>query len=422
LRDMQANVIGEFFDRELMKEIRSKFAYTDNCPYSGKRAYLDNCSGSLRLCEMVENVKKEIMLPDQFGRLTKGSEHMMQVKAKAENDVLLFLGVSSGKIMPALSATDAIFRVIRNAISHFPGSNVVTTALEHASVFSSMKMYADINQKEWRVAPIDKETGSVKTESILELIDKNTSVLAFIHGSNMTGSYLDVSTIVKETRRINKNTCIIIDGVQYVPHAQLYLDEFMPDVYVFTPYKAYGKKGIAFAWLSERFSLIPHDKLIGKKVNDWELGSMDHGEYAAFSSVIDYICWLGSHFTLVDERRTKIVAGMNAIAAHNTALLNKLVNVLRPMHNIVMYGITDKLENRSCVIPFNIKGLNSSQCVNKYLFEGIVVQNRISDAYSKHFMEGLGVQEGELIRLSAAHYNTPEEIDFFIEVTNKFAT
>lgn len=39
------------------------------------------------------------------------------------------------------------------------------------------------------------------------------------------------------------------------------------------PYKCFGNRGIGFAWVSDRVAVLPHDKLLAKKANEWELGS-----------------------------------------------------------------------------------------------------------------------------------------------------
>ena len=49
-----------------------------------------------------------------------------------------------------------------------------------------------------------------------------------------------------------------------------------------------------------------------------------------------------------------------------------------------------------------------------YLREkGIRVHNRIFDAYSRHTLSALGLEE--CVRVSLAHYNTREEVDIFLK-------
>jgi len=409
------------FPESLLKEIRQRFYYPDWGPHDGQRIFLDNASGSLRLKRMVEAVEREISIPDQLGRATKGSKHAMEVKARGEDDVRLFLGTRSGVIMPAQTATAAAFRVVEDAVAYYPGSNVVTTALEHPSIFDSTQIFAKAYGKEWRVVPFDLETGVVKAESVLNLVDRNTSVLAIIHGSNVTGAYNDVATIIKEARNINPNLCVIVDGVQYAPHAPVDVETIQPDVYIIGCYKSFCKKGIAFAWLSDRFATIPHRKLIGKKPNEWELGSLDQADFAAWSSVVDYWCWLGSQFTTSTDRRQQLVAGMQAAEGHETAILQRLLygtgeqRGLKHMDSVSVYCIGDNLEHRACLVSFNIKNVPAPEAVDAYISKGIAISARVSDAYSRHILGQIGVDS--VVRLSACHYTSADEIDMFLKVT-----
>ena len=77
-----------------------------------------------------------------------------------------------------------------------PGTNVVTTGLDHASVRSAVTMFAEKYKKEKRIAEASPDIGSVSVETILEKIDKDTCLLAVIHASNVTGEIFKVKKIV----------------------------------------------------------------------------------------------------------------------------------------------------------------------------------------------------------------------------------
>jgi selenocysteine lyase/cysteine desulfurase len=61
--------------------------------------------------------------------------------------------------------------------------------------------------------------------------------------------------------------------------------------------------------------------------------------------------------------------------------------------------------------------MTSGQGVAGYRNRFVRVHNRVSDEYSKHTLQALG--ETEVLRLSACHYNTPQEIDQFLQVTQE---
>lgn len=413
-----------FFSADLLKEIRSRFAYVDSDPFSGQRIFLEAASGSLRLKSVIKPLTEESTLPDQLERANPASKHAKEVLKRGIENVKLFLGAESGTIMPAISSTHAIFRVVNAVTSYIPGSNVVTTELDHPAVYDSTRYFAKRTSKEWRVAKFSRETGSVSPEAILEKVDNDTCLLAFIHASNITGAVLDVEAIIKEARKIKPDLYVLVDGVQYAPHDVVEVEKMGVDAYVFGPYKAFCVKGIGFAYLSDRLSKLPHWKLGGKANTDWVLGSPENATYAAWSAVVDYVCWLGSHFTHSADRRKQIVAAMERCKTHERLLLNRLlygtdeIQGLLDMDHVTVHGIGKEISNRVCLILFSLVGMDSYQGVEYYKCQHIRVHNRVPDEYSKHILEALGVTGG--IRLSAGHYNTPEEINFFLEVTDKY--
>lgn len=415
------------FSPKLLEEIRNRFLYVDRDPYSGNRVYLEASGGSLRLKSVMETIAKESALPDELFRYNPASDHVNAAVDKGIEDVKLFLGARSGHIMPAHSATHAIFRALNTITSHVPGSNIVTTELEHPAVRSSTEYFAKITGKEWRVAKLAREKCAVPAESILELVDKDTCVLAFQHGSNQTGAINDVKAIITEARKIKSDLYVLVDAVQYAPHGPIDVEEFGADAYAFGPYKAYCVKGIGFAHISDRLANLPHWRLLDKPITNWVLGSPSHMMYASWSAAVDYLCWLGRHFTESSDRRAQVVAAKDAIHAHMKALLHRAMfgteetEGLFKLDHVDVGGMPEDFGNRLCIFLFQLAGMDASTAIERYNREHRVrLAARIMDAYSAVPLKALGWESA--VRLSAAHYNTPDEIDIFLRATKALAS
>ncbi len=409
----------------LMEEIRSRFEYVDWDPYPGKRIYLEAASGSLRPKSVIEAMAKETCLPDQQGRANPGSAHSVEVTAKGIEDLMIFFGAKSGQTIPGWSSSHVIYRITNAVLSSIPGTNVVTTGLDHASVRSAITKFAEKYRKEERIAEPNRETGSVELDTIYEKIDKDTCFLAVIHTSNVTGEVYDVKTIVEEARKIKPDLYIMVDGVQYSPSDLIDVEEIGADAYVFAPYKNYGVKGCGYAHVSDRLAKLPHWKYIFKPETSWDLGGVEHQSYAAWSAVIDYLCWLGGHFTDSTERRALVVAAMQSIKAHTTGLLSMLINGtdktrgFKDMMHITVYGMGEDLSSRACLIGFNLKGIESAKGCELYKGEQLRLHAPGQDPFFAAMLKQLGISS--FIRLSACHYNTPEEIELFLKATASFA-
>jgi cysteine desulfurase/selenocysteine lyase len=413
------------FSPKLMEEIRNQFVYVDWDPYSGKRIYFDAASGSLRPKSVIEAMAKETCLPDQQGRANPGSNHSVEVTRKGVEDLMTFFGAKSGHIAPGWSSSHVMYHITDTVLSAIPGTNVVTTGLDHASVRSAVTIFSEKYGKEARVAEANRETGSVSLDAILEKIDNNTCFLAVIHTSNVTGETFDVRAIVKEARKIKPDLYIMVDGVQYSPSDLIDVEEIGADAYVIAPYKNYGVKGCGYAHVSDRLARLPHWKYVFKPETSWDLGGVEHQSYAAWSAVIDYLRWLGSHFTDSADRRALVVAAMKSIKAHSTGLLSMLINGtdkisgFKDMEHVTVYGMGEDLSKRVCLVGFNLKGVESAKGCELYKGEQLRVHAPGQDPFFAAMLKQLGIQS--FIRLSACHYNTPEEIELFLKATASFA-
>lgn len=416
----------KLFPDQLMQEIRDRFWFVDSDPITGDRVWLESASGSLRLKAVVDAMQDQTRFPDQLGRANEGSRRAGECVTRGIEDVKTFLGARSGVIAPAMSSTHAVFRAVNAILSSSPGSNVVTTDLEHPCVFDSTQRFCELYGKEWRVAHLDPASGTVEADAILDKIDSNTALVGMIHGANITGAVLDVERVAKEARSINPDIYVLADGVQYAPHAPVDVEKLGVDAYVFGPYKAFCVKGIGFAYLSDRAAGLEHWRLNGNPVTSWGIGSAEDPTYLAWSAVVDYLCWIGSHFIRSEERRQQLVAGMEASDAHLRALLHRMLHGsetqrgLAAMEHVSLHGIGRSTDHRLCLALMNLDGMDSHQAVAFYNDARVRVHNRTRDAYSRHTLDALGVNEG--VRPSACHYNSPADIDRFLEVTESAAS
>lgn len=413
------------FSPALMEQIRSQFVYVDWDPYSGHRVYFDAASGSCRPYRVIEAMARETCLPDQQGRANPGSRHAVEVTAKGIEDLMLFFGAKRGQIIPGWSSSHCIYRITNAVLASVPGTNVVTTGLDHASVRSALTQFAAVYGKEERVAPPKPETASVELDRILNLIDKDTCFLAVTHTSNVTGEVYDVKRIVKEARKIKPDLYVMVDGVQYSPSGVIDVEEIGADAYVIAPYKNFGVKGCGFAHASERLARLPHWKYVFKPETCWDLGGVEHQSYAAWSAVVDYLCWLGSHFTSATDRRALIVAAMTAVRTHLEALLAMLLDGtpevpgLRGMKHVKMLGIGSDLSRQSLLVGFNLEGIPAHVGCDLYRGQGLRLHAAGHDPFFAQMLQQVGISS--FIRLSGSHYNTPQEIEQFLMATARFA-
>jgi selenocysteine lyase/cysteine desulfurase len=256
-------------------------------------------------------------------------------------------------------------------------------------------------------------------------VDKGTVVLAVIHSSNITGAQNPVADIIREARRVKPDLYVVVDGAQHGPHGLVDVEELGCDAYLLSSYKMFSKVGASAFYLSDRAASLPHDKLWGKPQECWEQGTREQAGYAGWSEVADYLCWLGAHFTEAPDRRGLVAAAMRAIDLHERALTHLLLHGtgrapgLLTMGHVTVHGEVEDLSIKEPCLGFSVAEMASGEVVERLARDGIRVHNRVSDAYSRHTLEALGIEE--CVRVSLCHYNTVEEAKAFLMAVARLA-
>jgi selenocysteine lyase/cysteine desulfurase len=306
-----------------------------------------------------------------------------------------------------------------------PGTNIVTTVLEHPSAFDAAAYAAGKTGMELRVARADPATGRIEADEIVRLVDGDTCFLSVMYASNITGSVMDIGAAVRGAREKKPGLYCICDAVQHAMHGVMDMDALGLDALVFAPYKFFSTRGAGYAALSPRMSLLRHHKLAGKPAGVWELGSPTPSNFAAVSAVVDYVCSMGDE-PETSERRIRFVSGMKAIREHETALYERMMDGtgaqkgLRGIPGVRVFCDDRDLSRKDLIIAFAVEGVGCAELVSRYAAERITVYERVrTSIYSARMLEALGIDG--CVRVSPLHCNTEAEVGRFLAVTEKLA-
>ena len=338
----------------------------------------------------------------------------------------VIFGVHDGALIIELTASQAMFQMVGAILENVPGGSAVTSVLEHPSAFDAVKYYCGKTGKEFRVAQANPATGGIDAEEIRRVVTPDTSLLSIMYASNITGTIMDMESIVETAREINPDIYIISDAVQHAPHAVMDVAGLKLDGVNFAPYKFFGPRGMGFAYVSDRVAKLPHRKILQRPEDIWELGSPTPGNFAAMSAVVDYVCWLGARFSDETDRRALYIAGMERIHLQERALLRHMlegsesVPGLRHIPGVHVYVDTEDLSRRDLIVAMSIDGVGLAECVAEYQKRGVTVFERVNTSvYSKRIVEAIGIQGA--IRVSPLHCHTTDDIDTYLKITKELA-
>ena len=415
---------GSAFAAGLSSEIKARFHHVDHDFMGRERLYFENAGGSLRLKAALEAVVRVDAVPDSAERIHEVAAWLKQVQVRGLADVRLMLNASGGTVHASLTASGAMFDMVRAVAEHVPGDNIVTTVLEHPSSYDAASYYAQQLGKQLRVAPSNPVSGGIDVEEIVKLIDERTCVLVLIYASNISGAKLELERAVRRAREVKPDLYIIVDAVQHAPHGLIDLETTPVDGINIAPYKFFGCRGSGFSWLSERAAVLPHHRLAGKHADFWDLGSSAPWQFAVISEIVDYVCWIGGHFTDEKDRRALFACGMERIGLHERALLARLLEGsarepgLRHIDGVTVLLDHDDLPRRDLILAIAIEGLEHTQAVREYEKRGVIVYERVATSiYSGRMLDSLGLEGA--VRVSPLHCHTFEDVDRFLEVTRE---
>ncbi|NLW50828.1 MAG: aminotransferase class V-fold PLP-dependent enzyme [Candidatus Brocadiaceae bacterium] len=412
---------GALFEDGLLGQIRGRFCHVTSDPIVGPRVYLENAGGALTLRRVVEVVAEQTAIPDNAGRANATSRRIEKTIAEGRDALRILMGASSGVVDVGESTTSNAWTVLRPMIENVAGTNAVVTNLDHPATYDTVRTLCERRGLQWRVAGLTPSRGIVEPESVAAQVDDGTVVLTVIHSSNITGTQNAVADIIRAAREKKPDLYVLVDGAQHGPHGLVDVEALGCDGYLVSSYKMFSKIGSSAFYVSERVVELPHDKLRGKPATCWEQGTREQAGYAAWSEVLGYLCWLGGHFTEAKERRALVVAAMGAVAQHERALTRMMLHGtgaapgLLSMPHVTVHGEVDDLSVKESCLGFSVDGMTSGEAVERLAVAGIRVHNRVSDAYSRHTLEALGLSE--CVRASLAHYNSPADVEAFLTAT-----
>jgi cysteine desulfurase family protein (TIGR01976 family) len=266
----------------------------------------------------------------------------------------------------------------------------------------------------------DTSTFEFDLSALDTLIDTNVKLVAAGYASNVTGTIHDVKTITARARAVG--ALVYIDAVQMAPHGVIDVQDIGCDFLVCSAYKFFGPhQGVLWG----RRAVL--DALTAYKVRaaadtppgKFETGTASREALAGVLGAVEHFAWLGEAFGEVGagaSRRQRIAAGIAAADRHERKLTAHLIAGLSRFNTVSIQGITrpEALARRVPTVSFTVAETDPAFIATRMAEAGISLWN--GHNYALEAVRRLGLMEkGGVVRVGLAHYNTIEEVDYFLE-------
>ena len=220
--------------------------------------YLDNAA-STRVREEVLETVNDILLNDyanpdaahEFGiQAAKRIKKSRQIIADA-------LSVSTKEVYFTSGGSEGNNIIIQGIINGNPrqGKHLITTKIEHPSVFEIFKEY-ERNGFEVTYLNVDSD-GRVKLDELTDSIRDDTVLISVIAVNSETGVIQDLEKIGNIIKQKNKNVYFHSDFVQGLGHIKINPAKCRLDALTVSSHKVYGPKGAGAIYLSGNVKIKP---------------------------------------------------------------------------------------------------------------------------------------------------------------------
>jgi cysteine desulfurase / selenocysteine lyase len=256
------------------------------------------------------------------------------------------------------------------------------------------------------------EDGTLDYEDFESKITAKTRIACLSHVSNVTGTINDVKRITKVAHE--NGALILVDGAQSVPHMRVDVQDIDMDFLAFSGHKMLAPTGIGILY-GKKENLLKMSPFQGggEMIKEVSYGqdrcSVSWNElpykFEAGTPNIAGAVGLGAAVRYLSD------LGMDEVFAHEKELTKYAFERLKDCHNITIYGPTD-LSKKCGILPFGLKGLSSHETAALFNEYGIAIRSGYHCAQPLHQILKLESSA----RASFYLYNTPSEVDRFVEI------
>lgn len=409
------------------KWVRSHFPAVDG----SETIFLDNPGGT--------QVTQTVMDAVSHYYLTMNANHGGAFPTSERNDEMLHQArVAFADFLNAPTPAEIVFGpnmttltfLVSRALGRWlqQGDEIIVTQLDHDA---NVAPWVSLQERGVVIKRVDihADDCTLDLADFEKHLSNKTRIVAVGLASNAVGSVNPVRQIADLAHMAG--AFVYADAVAYAPHFPVDVQALNVDFLVCSAYKFYGPHlGILYGKY-EHLDRLPAYKV--RPAEDippykFETGTPGFENIAGAMAAVNYLASIGEKFgePFADEyrafadRRRDLKTGMRAVQQYEKNLFFRLMNGLREIPNLQMYGITDyaRFDYRAPTVAFNLHGSTPRSIAAKLGEQNINVWD--GNYYALSLMERLDLEaSGGAVRVGLAHYNTAEEIDRFLMTLNQ---
>jgi cysteine desulfurase/selenocysteine lyase len=403
------------FDDVEREEIRDDFPVLLQKVHGKPLIYFDNAATSQKPRVVIE------ALNDYYERYNANvhrgihalAERATKEYERARERIATFINAPSPEsVIFTRGTTEAINLVAYSwALTNLKkGDEILTTFMEHHS--NTVPWYQACEKTGAVINRIGLNAdGTLRLDDLDKLLTDRTRLVAITQQSNVLGTINPVRQIADAAHK--KGAVVLVDGAQSIPHMAVDVQALDCDFFAFSGHKMcgptasgalYGRRAILdamppFMGGGEMIKEVWFDHA---KYNDlpykFEAGTPNIAESIGLGVAVEYL--------------TRI--GMDKIRQHEKEITQYALDRLKEFPEVTVYG-PKNVEQRGGLVAFTLGDVHAHDIATFADQDGIAIRAGHHCAMPLHKKLGLAATA----RASFYLYNTPNEVDAFIEMLHK---
>ena len=298
-----------------------------------------------------------------------------------------------------------------------PGDEIVVTRLDHDANVRPWSLAAEWSGASLKKIEVNPDDCTLDMGSVAESISESTVLVAIGAASNLSGTINNLRELIGIAHSFGAE--VVVDAVHFAPHSLIDVEDIGCDFLLCSPYKFFGPhQGILWGRRG-RMEELPVAKL---RVSTeevpfrWMTGTQSHEGMAGTRAAIDHIAWIGREVSGNEGlgRREALKIAYSAIEEHERELCLRMIQGLADIDGLKIWGITnpERIAERSPTVSFTHPKMVASEIGALLAERGIFVW--AGNFYALELTEALGLEPEGVLRVGLLHYNSMEEVNFFL--------
>ena len=368
-------------------------------------AYFDN-SATTKVFDCVKDAVVHAMTED-YGNAA--ARHMKGVEAErlikeARAEIARSLKVQEKEILFTSGGTESNnMALIGTALANQrAGKHLITTAVEHASIYNTMEFLRE-QGFEITYLPVDSY-GCISLDELRDAVREDTILVSVMYVNNEIGAVEPVEEISRVIREKNPRTLFHVDAIQAYGKFVIRPKKQGIDLLSVSGHKIHGPKGVGFLYIDEKAKI--HPLLYGG------------GQQKGMRSGTENVPGCAGLGAAVKEVYTDHEAKMERLYG----LRERMIKGLKDLPGVTINGHEGR-ENAPQIVSASFEGVRSEVLLHALEEKGIYVSSgsacSVNHPGVSGTLRGIGVKKELLdstIRFSFGLFNTPEEVDYCLEV------